>query len=830
MCHNDNLYFIQGTYLVYRDNITAVNNGLKECSNIPTYLDQILLTIQAQELAGELSLDISDNIRYLTIDKLSSGNITIVLPITLKIERLELRSQDNWFILKSESNFFSKLPNLEHLDAENIVLHSLPSFTSHSMLTRIQVFNSTFMNETNTNVSIDVTSAFVSQLANLVLLSWKNSAILSLSADAFSGLGELTELNLEGNKIKEIKADQFGDLVKLKELDLSHNELTTNDVKNNAFANLIMVESLYMNSNPGFIPNLVFLPMFNLKYIYLQNNKYTSLDDRAFQQKRNLEQIHLFGDNMFDCSCDTTEWMYRVASDYGIVFFGGVCDTPMNAEGKPLTDATMYQGCENKLSYSCFGDVNCTTEQLCLNTLSGFECSCVGGFKLLINEFTNVQECVDEDECKINETCDQVCINQIGSFYCDCNEGFKLSGLRNCIDIDECAENKHNCTEDNELDDSLCENTIGGYECNCRPGFELQGLTSCLDLDECASEGQNSCLQLCINTQGDYVCSCRSGFDFNLTAIMVANSTMDNSNSMENSNSTMDNSTSTMNNTNSTMDNSTSTMNNTNNTNNTVVIDPSKVVDVRGNKGIPCVDEDECADGTHQCEHNCTNTMGFYNCSCREGFNLTNRFKCNDIDECYNETLCDATKGLRCNNTIGSFECICFQDYVVNIAMNTTCIPISRNLKVEEIAGIGIGGFVILSFLIVLLIITICAICRRSRSRVKKKTQIETMLESAKVKPEDTKEDIKNVVYNPNEIDNTQEQGANVYELDTSVTKEEIVVYGNVVDNSGISESIDKQLMESEFAAEGERATADDKVSLVSPEATNNGEYRDVLV
>ena len=33
-------------------------------------------------------------------------------------------------------------------------------------------------------------------------------------------------------------------------------------------------------------------------------------------------------------------------------------------------------------------------------------------------------------------------------------------------------------------------------------------------------------------------------------------------------------------------------------------------------------DINECAEGTHECEHNCHNTIGSYTCSCRTGYSL----------------------------------------------------------------------------------------------------------------------------------------------------------------------------------------------------------------
>ena len=37
---------------------------------------------------------------------------------------------------------------------------------------------------------------------------------------------------------------------------------------------------------------------------------------------------------------------------------------------------------------------------------------------------------------------------------------------------------------------------------------------------------------------------------------------------------------------------------------------------------------DECLQGTHQCEHECTNTDGGYDCSCFNGFELSGEYAC----------------------------------------------------------------------------------------------------------------------------------------------------------------------------------------------------------
>ena len=37
---------------------------------------------------------------------------------------------------------------------------------------------------------------------------------------------------------------------------------------------------------------------------------------------------------------------------------------------------------------------------------------------------------------------------------------------------------------------------------------------------------------------------------------------------------------------------------------------------------IPTIDINECDEGSHNCEHNCTNTAGSFECSCDGGYKL----------------------------------------------------------------------------------------------------------------------------------------------------------------------------------------------------------------
>ncbi|XP_068706848.1 protein slit-like [Montipora foliosa] len=72
-------------------------------------------------------------------------------------------------------------------------------------------------------------------------------------------------------------------------------------------------------------------------------------------------------------------------------------------------------------------------------------------------------------------------------------------------------------------------------------------------------------------------------------------------------------------------------------------------------------DIDECS-SENECDvtATCTNTIGYYNCTCKKGYGGDGR-NCSDIDECSTENECDVNA--MCANTIGSYKCTCKKGY-----------------------------------------------------------------------------------------------------------------------------------------------------------------------
>ncbi|KAM7358333.1 uncharacterized protein ACRADG_003345 isoform 5-T6 [Cochliomyia hominivorax] len=117
----------------------------------------------------------------------------------------------------------------------------------------------------------------------------------------------------------------------------------------------------------------------------------------------------------------------------------------------------------------------------CHNTPGSFECRCPDGSKPANGEdncpitcpagFTfsrdDPSKCEDIDECSLPGVCQHSCRNTNGSYECLCPLGYRLENGRECVDIDECAENNGGCVG------GLCHNHNGGFECKCPLGYGL---------------------------------------------------------------------------------------------------------------------------------------------------------------------------------------------------------------------------------------------------------------------------------------------------------------------------------------------------------------------
>ena len=73
----------------------------------------------------------------------------------------------------------------------------------------------------------------------------------------------------------------------------------------------------------------------------------------------------------------------------------------------------------------------------------------------------------DINECEEdNGGCAQLCVDTVSGWFCSCQPGYRLVGNSSCEDINECEEGGGVpvCSQE-------CLNTRGSYSCSCLPGY-----------------------------------------------------------------------------------------------------------------------------------------------------------------------------------------------------------------------------------------------------------------------------------------------------------------------------------------------------------------------
>lgn len=118
----------------------------------------------------------------------------------------------------------------------------------------------------------------------------------------------------------------------------------------------------------------------------------------------------------------------------------------------------------------------------CPNIFSDFKCAngnCVKRDKICnlqddCGDRSDEKGCHEEGKCE-DETsgtrggCQHRCNNLPGGGYlCLCDRGYVVdpNNPKKCVDVDECADFGHNCSQ-------ICTNMNGTYACSCREGFAL---------------------------------------------------------------------------------------------------------------------------------------------------------------------------------------------------------------------------------------------------------------------------------------------------------------------------------------------------------------------
>ncbi|XP_072038061.1 fibrillin-2-like isoform X2 [Amphiura filiformis] len=130
----------------------------------------------------------------------------------------------------------------------------------------------------------------------------------------------------------------------------------------------------------------------------------------------------------------------------------------------------------------------------------------------------NINECILFSNLCINGVCEDL----EGNYHCKCNPGFEMDNNgKGCRDTNECAINRLLCNG------GQCRNTPGSYRCECPTGFIYDPASvTCQDENEC---GQNNpCINgMCVNTRGSFNCQCLlSGMELDESGLLCVDNRM----------------------------------------------------------------------------------------------------------------------------------------------------------------------------------------------------------------------------------------------------------------------------------------------------------------
>ncbi|PIK52446.1 hypothetical protein BSL78_10650 [Apostichopus japonicus] len=260
------------------------------------------------------------------------------------------------------------------------------------------------------------------------------------------------------------------------------------------------------------------------------------------------------------------------------------------------------------------------------------------GLRVIFNKCQYLRNHIDE--CENPQQCNPpaFCSNLDGTFTCSCPGGF-MEVAGDCVEIDDCQ-------------DVTCrqfEECLAGV-CSCEAGYQRSISGLCRDQDECSDPficagSQN---QMCVNNDGSFTCDCITGYTRNGAGLCVDMNECDTNPCGINEDCS-----------------------------NTIGSFTCDCMAGFRRQGSNCVALTTCA--TTTCDvmsQMCVEvpTVGAQ-CVCLDGFMSSLSINgCQDVDECLTRPCIGANTV--CQNTAGSFECVCqdgFQANPSNVCQGTVC-------------------------------------------------------------------------------------------------------------------------------------------------------------
>ncbi|KAI6647891.1 Fibrillin-2-like [Oopsacas minuta] len=611
----------------------VIKSLLSYCSGQSTVFSTIYVYKNyVSTVYGNLIIDIelASNIQYLRIYNYEDRDNIRLTTSSQNTGLTRISVSSSYHIQLEAKNFFNYFTGLKYIYLGYCISKETPSFTNLQYLSSLSVRIVGASTRTFDNT-------IVRELSNLVYLNFYNSDFSSITKGALDGLNSLTYLSFANNKLSIIEDGTFNELSSLLSLYLQNNKLgiiedgTFNElssllqlylqnngikiISNNVFEGLTELTYLNLDENPGF-PIEALINTRSLRYVLLQYNEYHTLDPYVFQQMKSPSSIYLYLSDPFICDC-RLQWTSMV-SQYGVYISNGYCSEPNVFFQKSITDPLLYANCSQTESYQCFDKlITCPSNQVCHNTQDSYLCGCPIGYLQ-----HSSGECVDEDECDVVTECEHTCENTEGSYHCVCDEGYKLAANGYvCDDVNECKVGNGGC-------EFGCGNTIGSYQCYCEQGHQLYNETHC--------ESDIQCDVVDSSGYQENRFTCQGGFNLtitNLTCHSITEPTTPSTEqptscpigySLHNSGECKD------------FDecdevtNCTYACQNTEGSYSCICEEGYKLAI----NGYDCEEANECQEWNGGCEFGCRNTIGSYLCYCEYGHQLINQTHCESDIQC----------------------------------------------------------------------------------------------------------------------------------------------------------------------------------------------------
>lgn len=170
----------------------------------------------------------------------------------------------------------------------------------------------------------------------------------------------------------------------------------------------------------------------------------------------------------------------------------------------------------------------CHKNAICQNTVGSYQCECASGYRGDGFYCYDINECDNEITSQSLACHPQAqCHNLPGSYTCECPREWRGDGIIQCLNPEDilCQNSKAVCPYAKDFTSTACLSVYSGIEgqlksiCECRTGYRFtqnSTFSGCVEIDECA-EGRHNCNSLtsyCVKRNAwGYNCECRVGYE-----------------------------------------------------------------------------------------------------------------------------------------------------------------------------------------------------------------------------------------------------------------------------------------------------------------------------